>query len=55
MLKERYIYVFGGYKTKNFQKSMITKVRRNFETTYNVSSNYIEMYDTKNDQEDENR
>ena len=55
MLKERYIYVFGGYKTKNFQKSMITKVRRNFETTDNVSSNYIEMYDTKNDQEDENR
>ena len=49
MLKERYIYVFGGYKTKNFQKSMITKVRRNFETTDNVSSNYIEMYDTKND------
>lgn len=34
---------------------MITKVKRNFETIDNVSSNYIEMYDTKNDQEDENR
>lgn len=31
------------------------KVRRNFETIDNVSSNYIEMYDTNNDQEDENR
>lgn len=29
MLKERYIYVFGGYKTKNFKKQMITKVKRN--------------------------
>ena len=55
MLKERYIYVFGGYKTKNFKKQMIMKVKRNFETIDNVSSNYIEMYDTKNDQEDEDR
>ena len=55
MLHDRYIYVFGGYKTKNFKKQMIMKVNRHFETIDNVSSNYIEMYDTKNDQECENR
>lgn len=49
ILHDRYIYVFGGYKTKNFKKQMIMKVRRNFETIDNVSSNYIEMYDTNND------
>ena len=54
MIQERYIYVFGGFKTTHFSKNVITRVNRKVETTDNVTSNYIEKYDTQNDLEDEN-
>jgi N-acetylneuraminic acid mutarotase len=53
-LKDRYIYVFGGFKTTHFSKSNMTRVTKKIETMDNVSSHYIEKYDTNNDLEDEN-
>ena len=54
LLQNRYIYVFGGYKTTHFTKSNITRVNRKIENMDNVSMNIIEKYDTWNDLEDEN-
>jgi N-acetylneuraminic acid mutarotase len=54
LLQNRYVYVFGGYKTTHFTKSNITRVNRKIESMDNVSMNIIEKYDTWNDLEDEN-
>jgi N-acetylneuraminic acid mutarotase len=54
MLNNRFIYVFGGFKTTHFTQSKITRVLRKFESMDNVSMNVIEKYDTWKDQEDEN-
>ena len=53
MLQDRFIYVFGGFRTLNFKKPLIIRVTKNVEETDNVTSNYIEKYDTFNDLEDE--
>jgi len=53
MIQDRYIYVFGGFRTLNFKKPMITRVNKKVEETDNVTSNYIEKYDSANDLEDE--
>lgn len=54
MLQNRFIYVFGGFKTTHFSKSTVTRVNKKVEITDNVSANYIERYDTMFDLEDEN-
>ena len=56
MLQNRYIYVFGGFKTTHFAKDipLLTRVNKKVEITDNVQSNYIERYDTHLDLEDEN-
>jgi len=53
MLDDRYIYVFGGFKTTHFSKSNLTRVNKKVEMTDTVTSNVIERYDTANDTEDE--
>lgn len=55
MLENRYIYIFGGFRTTKFKKQshQITRVNKKHEITENVSSNLIERYDTYNDQQDE--
>mmetsp|Transcript_5568 Transcript_5568/g.9556 ORF Transcript_5568/g.9556 Transcript_5568/m.9556 type:complete len:320 (-) Transcript_5568:157-1116(-) len=53
VLENRYIYIFGGFKTSRFLKSNITRVNKKVETIVNVSSNFIELYDTNFDLEDE--
>lgn len=54
ILENRFIYVFGGFKTTHFSKSTLTRVNKKFEITDNVSCHYIEKYDTVFDFEDEN-
>ena len=54
MLNNRYIYVFGGFKTTHFSKSNLSRVNKKFEITDNVTLNYIEKYDTLVDVQDEN-
>lgn len=46
MLNERYIYVFGGFKTTHFSKQIVSRVNKKVEILDNVTSNYIERYDT---------
>lgn len=51
MLENRYIYIFGGFRTTSFTKHshQIARVTKKFEITDNVSQNFIEKYDTFND------
>jgi hypothetical protein len=53
MLNERYIYVFGGFKTTHFSKQIVSRVNKKVEIIDNVKCNYIEMYDTMLDVQDE--
>lgn len=54
MLENRYIYVFGGFKSTHFAKGVpLTRVNKKVEKTDNVQSNYIERYDTILDIDDE--
>jgi hypothetical protein len=46
MLKERFIYVFGGFKTTHFSKQIVSRVNKKVEIIDNVKCNYIERYDT---------
>lgn len=46
----RYIYIFGGYKTESFYGKVAYKVSRKHEKIQNVRSDYIEVYDTHEDQ-----
>ena len=47
--KNRYIYVFGGYKTEGVYTRSHYKISRKNEKITNVTSEYIEMYDTELD------
>ncbi|CDW88120.1 kelch motif family protein [Stylonychia lemnae] len=49
ILKDRYIYVFGGYTTEMFYGNIVFKVSRKHEKLVSVRSDYIEMYDTHQD------
>ena len=53
MLNERFIYVFGGFKTTHFSKQIVSRVNKKVEIIDNVTSNYIERYDTTFDVQDE--
>ena len=47
IVNERFIYVFGGYRTKKLQGDYTTsKINRNNETMVNVTSGRIECFDT---------
>eukprot|EP00347_Sterkiella_histriomuscorum_P007939 403346987 len=50
ILKDRYIYVFGGYKTELFYSKVAYKVTRKHEKLQSVRPDYIEVYDTENDE-----
>ena len=46
MLHDRYIYVFGGYRTKKLQGEHAVKIDRKNEVLINITSGRIERYDT---------
>jgi hypothetical protein len=46
ILKDRFIYVFGGYYTKGFHNPVTLKITRKNEILESCQSNSIEMYDT---------
>jgi len=46
ILHNRFIYVFGGYKTESFYSKVAYKVSRKNEKLTNVRPDYIEFYDT---------
>lgn len=49
IIKNRFIYVFGGYKTEGFYTRNPYKISRKNEKLSNVRSDFIEMYDTSLD------
>ena len=49
IFQNRYIYVFGGYKTEAFYGKVAYKVSRKHEKLSNVRSDFLEMYDTEQD------
>lgn len=52
-IKDRLIYVFGGFRTTHFSKQYVQRVNKKVEITDNVSCNFIEKYDTMFDIQDE--
>lgn len=53
LLQDRFIYVFGGFKTTHFNKQDVARVNKKTEIIDNVTCNYIEKYDTQRDITDE--
>lgn len=49
IVKNRYVYVFGGFKTEGFYVRNPVKISRKNEKVSNVRSDFIEMYDTDSD------
>lgn len=50
ILHERYIYIFGGQKTEAFSSRVSYKVTRKNEKLMSVRSDFIEVYDTLQDE-----
>ena len=53
ILNDRFIYVFGGFKTTNFSKQVVARVNKKAEIMAGITQNYIERYDTMLDSQDE--